>query len=184
MNTALFNAAKKLSRDAELLVHFQQLGIDLVEALEAGLLLRRRVVVQLLVVDRLVLDPRPVRLLHLLPGGERLQPPLQQPVGLALAVGDQADGVFAEALGRDIHLDRGFPAPFVAGLGDGLDGVERFGDGRHKDPYSAGSAGAGWVGAGRVGTPAARLGTRKARGIAASCISASVIDDSAWWMAS
>ena len=27
-------------------------------------------------------------------------------------------------------------------------------------------------------------GTRKARGIAASCMSASVIDDSAWWIAS
>ena len=98
---------------------------------EARFALGRRVVVQVLVVDRRMLDARPMRLGHLPPGGEGLQPPLQQPFGLLLARGDQPDDVLVQPLGREVHLDVRLEAPLVAGLGDGLDGVECFGSQRH-----------------------------------------------------
>ena len=51
-------------RDAELLERAAQLGIHFVEALELRLLLRRRVVADGLVVDRVVMDVVPGRLPH------------------------------------------------------------------------------------------------------------------------
>ena len=128
-----------LQRDAELLVHGQEFRVHVVEAL-GGRALGGGVVVDVLKVDLGVADLGPVRLRHLLPGSEGAQAPFEQPVGLVLLGGDHADGVGGQALGGDIHLDVGLEPPLVAGLGDGLDGVERFGDGWHgAEPYSAGT---------------------------------------------
>ena len=117
-----------LQRYAELFVRRQQFRIDLVEALRTGLFLRCGVVMNILVVDRRMMDLGPMRLGHGLPGDECLKPPFQQPVGLVLARGNQPDRVLGQPLGGDVHLDVGREAPFVTGLGDGLDGVEGFCD--------------------------------------------------------
>ena len=81
--------------------------------------------------------------------------------------GDQPDGVLVQPLGREVHLDIGLEAPLVAGLGDGLDGIERFGDGRHRIVLFGG----------RQRRDGARPGCGTARGMAASCMSARVMAD-------
>src|SRR6476646_3566375 len=51
-------------RNAELVIGLEDLGVDLVERFRAVLLPRRGVVVEVLVVDRAVVDARPQRLAH------------------------------------------------------------------------------------------------------------------------
>ena len=113
-----------LQRDAELLVGRQQFGIDLVEDFGPGWVLGGGIVGGSLVVDRRDVELRPVRLFHLLPAPEGLQPPVQQPVRLLLLGRDEADGVFVEARGRLIGLDIGDEAVFVAFVCRGLDNFE------------------------------------------------------------
>ncbi len=102
-------------RDAELLVNLEDFGIDFVEALERRLLLRRGVVVRVLIVDRRIAELGPVRLCHLLPQPERLQPPLEHPLGLALLGADEAHGRLVEALGGELGVDLGRPAVLILG---------------------------------------------------------------------
>src|SRR5690606_33417994 len=110
-----------LERDAELLVDLENFRIDLVEALQRRLLLRRGVVVGVLVVDLRVAELGPVRLLHLLPQAKGLQAPLEHPLGLALLGADEAHGRFVEPLGRELLLDVDRPAVLVlCGTGGGL----------------------------------------------------------------
>src|SRR6185312_9686836 len=106
-----------LQRYPELLIGLEQLRIDLIERPRPGLLLRRGVVVDILVVDRRVMHLGPVRLFHYLPGRERLQPPSEQPFRLAFARGDKADRVLAKPFRGYVHLDIGLEAPLVTGLG-------------------------------------------------------------------
>ncbi len=109
-------------RDAELLVGLEQLGIHLVEAAQRLGGPRCRVVADGLVVHRRVADVGPgVGLAHLEPATVGLEPPLQQPLRLALFRGDQADDVLAQARRRDIGLDVGDPAVLVLLVDQRLD---------------------------------------------------------------
>ena len=98
------------------------LGIDLVEAVQHLLLLRRRVVDDVLVVDRVVLDVLPGRLLHRQPQAIRLQAPLEQPLRLVLLLRDQPDDVLVEPLGDRLGFDVGEEAVFVLACGEFFDG--------------------------------------------------------------
>ena len=95
-----------VQRDVQLLVGFEQLGIDLGEILRAvGKRLRRRVVGQRLEVDRFDPQLRPVGMRHrhpLLQGGE---PALEQELRLALAPGYLADRGLVEARRQRVRID-------------------------------------------------------------------------------
>src|SRR3712207_1500945 len=69
-----------LEWNAELLIGLDQLGIHLVQTSERRLAFGCGVVADRLVVDRIVLDVRPVRLGHLEPPAVRPEPPLKQPL--------------------------------------------------------------------------------------------------------
>ena len=109
-------------RNAELVERRPDLGIDLVQAVQHLLLLRRRVVDDVLVVDRVVLDVLPGRLLHREPEPIRLQAPLEQPLRLLLLRGDQPDDVLVEALRDRLGLDVGVEAVLVFAGGELFDG--------------------------------------------------------------
>src|SRR5262249_19585719 len=74
---------------------------------QARLLPRGGVIVQVLVVDWPVLDARPARLAHGLPAAERVHPPAQHPVRLALLGPDEAGGLFGEPPGGLVGFDMG-----------------------------------------------------------------------------
>ena len=95
--------------------------------LSVGLLLGRRVVDDVLVVDRRVAHVLPRRLGHREPGAVRLQAPLEQPRGLALLLGDQPDDVLAEALRHGLGFDVGDEAVLVFPVGEFLDRAGRCG---------------------------------------------------------
>ncbi len=111
-----------LEGNPELVVRVEQLRVDLVEALELLLRLRRRVVVHVLVVDLRVVDLRPGGLVpfleHLQESPIGLEPPLEEPFRLFLLRGDQPHGVFAETLGHELGLDIGLEAVFVFAVGE------------------------------------------------------------------
>ena len=113
-----------LQRNAELLVGAQQFRIDLVEALRPFRVLGRGVVVDVLEVDRRIVDHGPGRLGHGQPVAVGLEPPVEHPVRLVLAGRDEADDVLVQPLRGRLHLDLGFPAMLVlaeiADLRDGL----------------------------------------------------------------
>ena len=99
-------------RNAELLVGREDFRIDLVERGQR-LLLRRRVVVEVLVVDLRVIDPRPGRLAHGQPAPIGLEPPRQHPFGLVLLGRDEADDVLGQALRGLVGFDLGHEPVFV-----------------------------------------------------------------------
>ncbi len=92
-------------RNAELLVGRENLGIDLVERLRSVLLLRRRVVVEVLVVDRAIAHARPAGLAHGQPAPIGVEPPGEHPLRLVLLRRDEADDVFGEPLGGLVGFD-------------------------------------------------------------------------------
>ncbi len=106
-----------LDRDSELFIDSQDLGIDLVEAAELGLLLRLSVIISVLIIDLGQIELGPVDLFHLEPRAIALEAPVEHPPGLVLLRRDEADRVFIEALGRELLLDVAGEAPFVI-LGD------------------------------------------------------------------
>ena len=113
-------------RHAELVVHRQQLGIDLVERFgRVVLTLGCRPIGRALVVDRRDVELGPIRRLHLLPGAERLQPPVEQPFRLAFLGRDVAHRVLIEAGRRGLGLDLGDETVFVALVEGGDLGIER-----------------------------------------------------------
>jgi hypothetical protein len=86
-------------RNAELVVGFEDLGVDLVERFRAVLLLRRRIVVEVLVVDRAVVHARPQGLAHGEPAPIGVEPPREHPLGLIFLAENEADDIFRQALG-------------------------------------------------------------------------------------
>ena len=94
-----------VDRDAELVEGRAHFRIDFVQAVQHLLLLRRRVVNDVLVVDRVVLDVLPGRLFHREPQAIRLQAPLEQPRRLVLLRRNEAHDLFAQALGNRLALD-------------------------------------------------------------------------------
>ena len=101
--------------NAELVVHRLDLGIELVERFELLLLLRRRVIIGVLVIDRRIAELGPVGLFHFLPQAEGLQPPVEHPLGLALLCADEANRVFSQPLLGEFGLDIRRPAVLVLG---------------------------------------------------------------------
>ncbi len=69
---------------------------------------------QVLVVDRRVFHLRPMRLLHRRHAANAFSRHASSHSGSLLARRDQADGVLGQPLGRQVHLDVGREAPFVA----------------------------------------------------------------------
>ena len=83
---------------------FKGLGQGRVNLFRAVFVLTRRCVVDdILIVHFREVQMGPRRLFHLLPFPEGVQPELQQPCGLLLPAGNQADDLFVEAL-RDQFL--------------------------------------------------------------------------------
>jgi hypothetical protein len=119
------NAGKELlllEGNAQLVERPLDLGIDFIEAVQGFLLLRRRVVDDVLVVDRVVLDVLPGRLLHREPEAVRLEAPLEQPLRLVLLLRDETDDVLAEALRDRLGLDVGVEAVLVLARRELFDG--------------------------------------------------------------
>ena len=93
--------------DTELVEHGPNLGVDLVEAGQLRLRLRGRVVDDVLVVDRPVVDVLPVRLLQRDPVPVGPQTPLDQPVRLPLLRRDQPDDILAQPLRDRVGVEIG-----------------------------------------------------------------------------
>src|SRR6185295_15052634 len=72
--------------DAELLVSLEDFRIDFVERADLLLRLRRRVIIEILVVDPGIIDAGPGRLVHFR--------------------GNEADGIFRQSLGGLVGLDK------------------------------------------------------------------------------
>ena len=119
-------------RDAEFGVSAQQLRINLVERLRRRPSFWRGEVINLLVVDRRMVDARPFWLLHRLPTTEGLKPPFQQPFRLALLFRNKSNGVFVQALGGQIRLDRADETIFVSVDLNRAYAIDGLLDGRHK----------------------------------------------------
>ncbi len=119
-------------RDAELLVGLENLRIDLVEGLRGRVHLRRGVVIDLVVIDLRVFDPRPGRLLHGEPAAIGVEPPFEHPVGLALLARNEPDHVLGETLRRLLHLDFGREAVLVLIHVDRTDLFDRLLHSRHR----------------------------------------------------
>ena len=131
-------------RNAELLVGPENFRVDLVERLRAGLLLRRRVVIEVLVVDLVVVHPRPVRLLHGEPAAIGVETPRQHPFRLVLLGRNEPDRVLGKALRGLVGLDVGDEPVFVLVDVDAANPLDRLLDCRHSSLRSRGQG--PWVG--------------------------------------
>src|SRR5690348_13908125 len=119
-------------RNAQLFVGGEQFGIDLVKALGTVLVgLRRRVVNDLLVIDRRIMNVRPGGLLHSEPLAIGFKPPIEHELRLVFAGGNQANGLFVETGRYGIGIYIGDESPLIFLSGKSLDGV---GLGGHSTP--------------------------------------------------
>ena len=96
-----------LQRDAQLGIGGQQFRIHLVQRLRPVLRLRRGVVIEVLIVDLRIVHPGPVGLVQGEPALIGLQPPVEQPLGLVLLGGDEADDVGVQPAFGELLLDVG-----------------------------------------------------------------------------
>ncbi len=117
-------------RNAELLVSLENFRIDLVERGQR-LLLRRRIVIGVLVIDLGIVDARPGRLAHGQPALVGAEPPLEHPFRLVLLGRDETDGVFRQALGGLFGFDVGDEPVFVLVNVDESDLIDGLLYGRH-----------------------------------------------------
>ena len=89
----------------------------LVQAIKHRLLLGRRVVDDVLVVDRRIIDVGPPRLaffaLQLEPVAQRLQPPLQHPLRARPCAPRSGECLFVQTLGDSVFVNIGDEAPLV-----------------------------------------------------------------------
>ena len=109
-------------RNAQLVVHLQQLGIDLVERRQR---LYRRwggVVARRLIVDGWVLHVAPVRLAHGEPATEGLQAPVEQPGRLPLFRRDETHRLLRETGRQGLRLEVGGEAVLILAIDQRLDG--------------------------------------------------------------
>ena len=116
-----------LERNPELLEGGADFRIDLVEAVERRPLLGRRVIDNVLVLDRRVAHVLPRRLGHGEPGAVRLQAPLEQPRRLAFLLGNQPDDLLVETFWDGLGFDIGDEAELVFPVSEFLDRAGRCG---------------------------------------------------------
>ena len=115
-----------VQRDAELLVRFKQLGIDVGQALwSVALFLGCRIINDVLVIDRRIMDVRPGRFLKRQPMAESFETPFQQPFRLLLLEGNEADNVLVQSWRGGFVLDVGDKSVFVLLFDKTLDGFGR-----------------------------------------------------------
>src|SRR5215211_1948904 len=129
----LLHAQKNLllaQGNAELLVGLEDLGVDLVERLER-IPLGRGIIIDVLVVDRPVIDARPFRLALRQPVTIGFEPPVQHPFGLVLLRRDEANRIFGQALGGLFRFDQRLEPVLVLIDIDAADLVHRLLHGRH-----------------------------------------------------
>ena len=106
-------------RDAELLVGFEKLGVDFVQAL--GLVLgafRGGIVGNRLIVDRLVMQMRPFRRAHLFPLPECFEAPVEHPFRLVFLGRNEADDILVQPRRNRVGFQVGDETGFVFALGD------------------------------------------------------------------
>ena len=97
-----------MQRNAELFVGFEQLGVDVGEALRPVLVgLGRGEIDDRLIIDRRIVHVRPMRLGHGQPVTVSLQPPLAHKLGFALLRGNQANDVIVQAGRHGVRLELG-----------------------------------------------------------------------------
>ena len=94
-------------RDTQLVEHGPNLGVDLVQAGQLRLRFRGRVVDDVLIVDRPVVDVLPPRLLQRDPVPVGPQTPLDQPVRLPLLRRDQPNDILAQPLRNPVGVQVG-----------------------------------------------------------------------------
>ena len=92
--------------NAEFFIGLQDFRIDLIQRGNRLLRSRRRIVIEVLVVDFGIMDARPFRLRHGQPAAIGLQPPLQHPGRLVLFRGNEGDGVLRQPLWSLVGLDQ------------------------------------------------------------------------------
>ena len=113
-----------LQGDAELGVGLEQFRVDIVQALGAVAIgLGRGVINNVLVVDLGVVDVGPRGLFEGQPVAVGLEAPFEEPCGLVLLGGNQADDIFAKAAGNGIGFDVGDETPLIFLIGKCFDGV-------------------------------------------------------------
>src|ERR1044071_1446961 len=116
-----------LQRDPQLFVGTQDLRVKLIQALQARLLLRRRVINHVLIIDRRELHIRPgrlgMRLFQRRPVTVRFQPPLQHELRLVLLGRDDTHDLFIQPLGDSLRFNVGDEAPLVVALGQVTNGI-------------------------------------------------------------
>ena len=129
-----------LQRDAQLLVDLEQFGVDLAQRARPGLVLRRRIIVDVLEIDPRIVDARPGRLFQRQPAAESREPPFEHPAGFVLLLRDEADDVLGQAFRRLVRLDLRLEAVFVLVHIDPADLVDGLLHGRHqRSPSTPGS---------------------------------------------
>ncbi len=97
----------------EFLEGAQQLGIDLIHAVQLLFRFRRCVIAYSLKINLRILDVRPLRFLHLEPLLVGFEPKLEQPGGLILFRGNEPDNIFVKPFWRNIRLDFGNKTVFI-----------------------------------------------------------------------
>ena len=123
-----------VQRYTELVVGFEQLGIDFVKALGAILVgLRRGVIGNRVEIDFRIIKMGPLGLLHVEPLAVGAQAPLEHELRLVLACGDSPNDVFVEAWRQALGFDIGYETVFVAPVDETL---EMFGFGGHQFFFS------------------------------------------------
>ncbi len=86
-----------VERNAEFVEHLENVGIDLVEAIEFLLRLGHGIIDIALVVDRGIVRIRPMRLFHREPMTKGFEAPFAEKFGFVLFVGNAANGIFVQA---------------------------------------------------------------------------------------
>ena len=117
-----------VERDAQLLVHLEQLRIDLFQTLwSVRLRFRRRIITDRLVVDGRIMHHRPLRLslrfFQLRPMAVSFKPPFEHERRLVLFRGDEANDLFVQPGRNGVGFDIGDETVLVLAPGQIFDRV-------------------------------------------------------------
>ncbi len=114
---ALFAHASKdfllAQRNTKLFVSAKQFRVDFIKRLRARLILRRRIIIDVLEVDLGILDACPCWLFHGEPAFIGLQTPLKHPFRLVFLGGNEANDIFIKPLWCLLRFDCRFEAVLI-----------------------------------------------------------------------